>query len=106
MAETMKRDSYVLVTAAYNEEKLIEQTVRSMMAQTVRPAKWIIVSDGSTDRTDDIVNSYAAENDFIQLYRITEDHPRNFAAQVYAINRGLSQLRVQNTILWGTSTPI
>ncbi len=93
MAETMKRDSYVLVTAAYNEEKLIEQTVRSMMAQTVRPAKWIIVSDGSTDRTDDIVNSYAAESDFIQLHRITEDHPRNFAAQVYAINRGLSQLR-------------
>jgi poly-beta-1,6-N-acetyl-D-glucosamine synthase len=91
--ETMNRDSYVLVTAAYNEEKLIEQTVRSIVAQTFRPAKWIIVSDGSTDKTDDIVKRYAAENAFIELHRITEDHPRNFAAQVYAINRGLAQLK-------------
>ena len=86
-------DSYVLVTAAYNEEKLIEQTIRSIVAQTVRPARWVIVSDGSTDRTDEIVKSYALSDDFIGLCRITEDHPRNFAAQVYAINRGLSQLR-------------
>src|SRR5208283_4341623 len=93
MMEAMHSDSYVLVTAAYNEGKLIEQTVRSMVAQTVRPARWIIVSDGSTDQTDDIVGRYAAENDFIRLYRITEDHPRNFAAQVYAINRGLEQLK-------------
>jgi poly-beta-1,6-N-acetyl-D-glucosamine synthase len=93
MIEPMNPDSYVLVTAAYNEERLIEQTIRSMVAQTVRPAKWIIVSDGSTDKTDDIVNRYAAESDFIQPYRITEDHPRNFAAQVNAINCGLSQLK-------------
>jgi poly-beta-1,6-N-acetyl-D-glucosamine synthase len=93
MTQTINSDSYVLVTAAYNEEKLIEQTVRSIVAQTVRPAKWIIVSDGSTDKTDDIVKSYADGNDFIQLHRITEDHPRNFAAQVNAINLGLSSLR-------------
>jgi poly-beta-1,6-N-acetyl-D-glucosamine synthase len=92
MGETMNRDAYVLVTAAYNEEKYIEQTLRSIVAQTLHPAKWIVVSDGSTDKTDEIVKSYAAEHDFIQLCRISEDHPRNFAAQVYAINRGLSQL--------------
>jgi glycosyltransferase involved in cell wall biosynthesis len=89
----MNSESYVLVTAAYNEERFIEQTIRSVVAQTVLPARWIIVSDGSTDRTDDIVQSYAAANPFLQLYRITEDHPRNFAAQVYAINAGLAQLK-------------
>jgi biofilm PGA synthesis N-glycosyltransferase PgaC len=89
----MNPDSYVLVTAAYNEGRFIEQTIRSIVSQTVRPAKWIIASDGSTDNTDDMVRSYAAENHFIQLYRITEDHPRNFAAQVNAINRGLSQMK-------------
>src|ERR1700685_1495981 len=88
----MNSSSYVLVTAAYNEGKLIEQTIQSIVSQTLRPVKWIVVSDGSTDKTDDIVKRYAAENDFIQLDRITEDHPRNFAAQVNAINRGLSQL--------------
>ncbi len=84
--------SYVLVTAAYNEERLIEQVISSIIAQTVQPAKWIIVSDGSTDGTDEIVTRYAAAHDFIQLCRISEDHPRNFAAQVNAINRGLSLL--------------
>jgi biofilm PGA synthesis N-glycosyltransferase PgaC len=85
--------SYVLVTAAYNEEKLIDQTIRSIVSQTIRPARWVIVSDGSTDKTDDIVKSYAGQSDFIQLHRITEDHPRNFAAQAHAINHGLSQFR-------------
>ena len=84
--------AYVLATAAYNEDKLIEATIRSIVAQTVRPARWIIVSDGSTDKTDEIVQRYAAEYDFIRLDRITEDHPRNFAAQVNAINRGLSRM--------------
>jgi len=84
--------SYVLVTAAYNEERLIEQAIGSILSQTILPAKWVIVSDASTDSTDDIVRRYAAEHDFIQLYRISEDHARNFAAQVNAINRGLSLL--------------
>jgi biofilm PGA synthesis N-glycosyltransferase PgaC len=89
----MHHDAYVLVTAAYNEERYIEPTIRSIVAQTVRPARWIIVSDGSTDRTDEIVQSYAAENSFLHLHRVVEDHPRNFAAQVYAINAGLAQLK-------------
>jgi poly-beta-1,6-N-acetyl-D-glucosamine synthase len=83
---------YVLVTAAYNEDKLIEQTICSIIAQTVHPLKWVIVSDGSTDRTDEIVKVYISSAPFIQLYRNTEDHPRNFTAQVNAINLGLRQV--------------
>jgi glycosyltransferase involved in cell wall biosynthesis len=93
MTQNMNRDTYVLVTAAYNEQRLIEQTIASIVAQTVRPSKWIIVSDGSTDQTDHIVQRYAAANTFVHLYRIIEDHPRNFAAQVYAINAGMAQLK-------------
>jgi len=85
--------TYVLVTAAYNEEKYIEQTIQSVAAQTVLPRKWIIVSDASTDRTDEIVQKYAERHGFIRLYRITEDHPRNFAAQANAINTGFAQLK-------------
>jgi poly-beta-1,6-N-acetyl-D-glucosamine synthase len=86
-------NGYVLVTAAYNEDSYIERAMRSIISQTIRPAKWIIVSDGSTDETDGIVEQYVKKNSFIRLYRISEDHPRNFAAQVNAINCGLSQLR-------------
>ncbi len=84
---------YVLVTAAYNEERYIEALIQSVIGQTVSPLRWVIVSDGSTDRTDEIVRQYAAQCDFIELLRIEEDHPRNFAAQVHAINAGLARLK-------------
>jgi poly-beta-1,6-N-acetyl-D-glucosamine synthase len=79
---------FVLVTAAYNEEALIERVIVSVIAQTHRPEKWVIVSDGSTDRTDEIVSRYAGRHGFIQLLRVTEKHARNFAAQAAAINAG------------------
>ena len=85
--------SYVLVTAAYNEEAFIETTIRSIVDQTYRPRRWIIVSDASTDRTAEIVARYAECNDFIELVKITDDHPRNFAAQVNAINTGIARLQ-------------
>jgi hypothetical protein len=84
---------YVLVTAACNEGRFIESTIRSVVAQELHPARWVIVSDNSNDDTDAIVEKYAATHGFIQLHRLTEDHPRNFAAQVYAINAGIAQLR-------------
>ncbi len=85
--------AYVLVTAAYNEEAYIEATIRSVVAQTVLPLQWAIVSDGSTDRTDEIVSSYAARYPFIRLVRVQEEHARNFAAQVLAINLGCKSLQ-------------
>ena len=87
------RRRYVLVTAAYNEEALIERLIISVGSQVLLPLKWIIVSDGSTDRTDEIVRDYAGRSQYIQLFRITKDHPRNFAAQASAINAGLDQLK-------------
>jgi glycosyltransferase involved in cell wall biosynthesis len=94
MAAPLKAgNAYVLATAAYNEGEFIENTIRSVISQEVPPAKWVIVSDGSTDSTDEVIKRYAAQYSFIQLYRITEDHPRNFAAQVNAINAGMEQLR-------------
>lgn len=89
----MCRRAYALVTAAFNEQALIDQTIVSVLAQSHRPIHWVIVSDGSTDGTDAIVNHYAAQHDFLRLIRITVQHPRNFAAQVNAINAGFAELR-------------
>ncbi|MEP6686383.1 MAG: glycosyltransferase, partial [Verrucomicrobiota bacterium] len=52
---------YLLITPAKNEEAFIESTIRSVVHQTVRPARWVIVSDGSTDRTDEIVGCYTTQ---------------------------------------------
>ncbi len=87
------RGRYVLATAAYNEAGYIEKLILSIVSQTVHPLRWVIVSDGSTDATDEIVRKYAEQYEFIQLYRITEPHPRNFSAQANAINTGFVQMK-------------
>lgn len=83
---------YVLITAARNEEVTIEKTIQSVISQTVLPKAWVIVSDGSTDRTDEIVKRYEDNYDFIQLVRREADTNRNFASKVYAIRAGINKL--------------
>src|SRR5881409_3870510 len=80
--------SCVLITPARNEARFIELTIKSMVMQTVRPMKWIIVSDGSTDGTDEIVRKYIADHDWIELVRVPERRERSFAGKVYAFNAG------------------
>jgi poly-beta-1,6-N-acetyl-D-glucosamine synthase len=80
--------AYVLITPARNEADFIELTLKSVVAQTYKPLKWVIVSDGSTDGTDEIVKKYAAENPWIELIRTPERAERHFAGKVMAFNRG------------------
>src|SRR5437867_530054 len=83
--------TYVLITPARNEEAHIEQTIESVVSQTIRPAKWVIVSDGSTDRTDEIVKRYVAAHNWIELVRMPERNERHFAGKVHAFNAGLAR---------------
>jgi glycosyltransferase involved in cell wall biosynthesis len=84
--------AYVLVTPARNEVGLIEGTIRAVLSQSVLPKKWVIVSDGSTDKTDEIVGKYAAENPWIELLRLPERQDRQFAAKARAFNAGYKRL--------------
>jgi len=86
--------TYSLVTPARNEERFIEQTIQSVIAQTVLPRKWVIVSDGSTDGTDDIVKKYLADHSWIELVRMPEHRDRHFAAKVQCFNAGLNKVRM------------
>ena len=85
--------TYVLITPARNEEASIEKTIQSVISQTVKPLKWVIVSDGSTDRTDDIAKQYAAEYDFIEYTRLVSKTERDFACQVYGQHAGAERLK-------------
>jgi glycosyltransferase involved in cell wall biosynthesis len=78
----------VLVTPARNEAGFIELTIQSVIAQTVRPLKWVIASDGSTDGTDNIVQKYAAEHPWIELSRMPDRNERHFAGKVNAFSAG------------------
>jgi glycosyltransferase involved in cell wall biosynthesis len=85
--------TYVLITPARNEAAFIEQTIKAMVGQTVRPAKWVIVSDGSTDDTDEIVTKYANQYEWIELLRMPERRERHFAGKVHAFNAGYARVK-------------
>ena len=84
---------YVVITPARNEAQFIELTLKSVTSQTVLPLKWVIVSDGSTDGTDDIVKKYAARHPWIELVRMPERTERHFAGKVHAFNAGWARVR-------------
>jgi glycosyltransferase involved in cell wall biosynthesis len=88
----MTLPAYVLITPARNEAEYIELTLKSVVAQTVLPLKWVIVSDGSTDGTDDIVNKYSAGRPWIELIRMPEREERHFAGKVHAFNAGYARV--------------
>ena len=85
--------SYVLITPARNEEEYIEKTILSVVSQTVLPKKWIIVSDGSTDKTDEIVKKYLPQYPWMELLRMPERRDRNFAAKATCFHAGYEKVK-------------
>ncbi len=57
----------LIITPAKDEAEFIQRTIDSMVAQTHRPIRWIIVDDGSTDATPAITDRAAAEHDWIEV---------------------------------------
>lgn len=85
---------YVLVTAVKNERDTIALVLRAVLNQTLKPLRWVIVSDGSTDGTDEIVRAFAANHPFIELYRAERSAThRCFAGKVDALTMGIDRVK-------------
>jgi glycosyltransferase involved in cell wall biosynthesis len=93
MAQPYSLPKYVLITPARNEESFIEKTIESVIRQTVLPMKWVIVDDGSTDKTADIVSRYLAGNPWIELAQMPQRRDRSFAGKVQAFNAGFERIK-------------
>lgn len=85
--------SYALLTAAYNEEAHVGGTIESLLSQSVLPVRWVLVSDGSTDRTAEIIQSYADKHDFIRLLRVNRKPGRSFRSKVIALRAAQDLLK-------------
>lgn len=85
--------NYALITPARNEARYIELTIQSMIVQTHLPVKWVIVSDGSTDGTDEMVQKYLQAHPWIELLRMPERKERHFAGKVHAFKAGYECVR-------------
>jgi glycosyltransferase involved in cell wall biosynthesis len=84
---------YVLITPARNEEAFIEKTLASVVTQTILPERWIIVDDGSTDKTAEIVKGYAARYTWIKLVQRYQGQDRNFASKAHAVNAAFERVQ-------------
>jgi glycosyltransferase involved in cell wall biosynthesis len=81
----------VVISPCKNEESLIEGTLKSVVAQTHRPDRWLIVDDGSTDRSAKIVRKWALEHPWIELVPHQPQGNRALGpAIVAAFNAGLA----------------
>ena len=84
---------YVLITPARNEASFIENTLCSMLAQTLPPKRWVIVDDGSLDETSTVVDRYLRKVQWIELVKRPVRRERSFAGKVGAFNAGLERVQ-------------
>lgn len=85
--------NYILVTPAHNEEAFIEKTILSVLGQSVRPIRWVIVNDSSVDGTARVIGRFLRENPFIELVNLTRIPGRDFGKKVDAFNAGFERVR-------------
>ena len=69
---------YAIVILAKNEEKFIEETIKSIIVQTIKPKICLFVDDNSTDKTPEIIKRYVEKLDYMDFIRLeesdTDDH--------------------------------
>lgn len=87
---------YVIITPAYNEENYIGKTIQSVIKQSVLPSEWIIVDDGSTDRTAQIVAEQTKDIDWIRLEKKQKSAAPFGANVVETFHHGFEKLLVKN----------
>jgi poly-beta-1,6-N-acetyl-D-glucosamine synthase len=85
--------SYAIITPARNEAAFLPSTLKSVLSQTIRPAEWVIVNDGSTDGTAQVLDDYAQRYDWIRaLHRLDRGFRQNGNGVMEAFFDGLRRL--------------
>jgi poly-beta-1,6-N-acetyl-D-glucosamine synthase len=88
---------FVIITPVRNEEKYLEQTVKSVISQTVKPIEWVIVNDGSSDRTGIIIDSYSKQFQWIRpVHRKNRGYRKSGGGVIEAFYDGYNSLVARN----------
>jgi len=88
---------YIIVTPVRDEEKYIEATIESILMQTIKPAEWVIVDDGSSDRTGEIADRLAAKHPWIQVvHRENRGFRKSGGGVMEAFYDGFNTLRCKD----------
>jgi poly-beta-1,6-N-acetyl-D-glucosamine synthase len=88
---------YVIITPVRDEEAYLRLTVESIINQTIRPVEYVIVNDGSKDRTGDIIDEYAKQYSWIRAVHRQDRGFRKWGAGIIeAFYDGFNALRCQD----------
>jgi poly-beta-1,6-N-acetyl-D-glucosamine synthase len=96
----MRTGRYVIVSPMKNEEKYVAKTLKAMVAQTITPVEWIIVNDGSADRSPEIVTSFSRQHPWIRMLTVSglgERLPEHYGGHVVdLIHDGLAHVEAKD----------
>jgi glycosyltransferase involved in cell wall biosynthesis len=84
---------YILITVAWNEQDLIEKTIKSVINQTIIPQKWLIINDGSTDGTEKIIQKYLTGWPWITLISKPAHSDHGFASKANCFMLGYERTK-------------
>ncbi len=73
---------YAVLSTVRNEEQFIGLTAESLVGQTLRPSAWLVIDDGSTDKTAQIIGDYARSDDWIRLVSLDAASGSNRCSRV------------------------
>lgn len=88
-----QNSNYVVISPVRDEAAHLRFTLESMVAQTVLPLEWIIVNDGSTDGTAEIIEEYASRYPWIRaVHRNNRGFRKSGGGVVEAFNDGYAAI--------------
>ncbi len=89
--------NYSIITPTRNEGKYINETIKSVIAQDILPLEWMIMDDGSTDNSADIIKGYLMDYPFIKYIKLTDfrEELRNRGGRIAAVINYADSLRTK-----------
>ena len=84
---------YIIISPVWNEEESIEKTIKSVISQTIKPVQWIIVNDGSTDRTEEIIRKWMENCSFITLVNLKKSGYSIGGKIINAFQEGIKRIK-------------
>ena len=88
---------YLLISPCRDEAQYLRRTLDSVAAQSVQPALWVVVDDGSTDETSSILQDYATRLPYLRIVRRTDRGRRQVGPGVIeAFYAGLETVRIED----------
>jgi glycosyltransferase involved in cell wall biosynthesis len=100
-------EAHLVVTPARNEADNLRRLAECIIGQTWRPQAWVVVDNGSTDGTQDVVRELNAAHDWIRLVSIPSDaNPIRGSSSVRAFNAGVEDLVARADLVTGLDADV